>query len=171
MTPEDAHERALAIEDEIDAELEAQARSRRPRLLPASVRASLQHLSKSDDRAAAVGVLLLARLVATEWGEGVVLELASTDEGTLATMECVPAGWWIAELLRVRHETITQAMGDLLDLLSPFAVSRQGTSLVLRARGASPTLRMRPRSMTPLELPSLQLLIEAGLPGARSRQS
>lgn len=156
-------ERVRLVQDEVEAELNGGFEAEPgpgPRLTPAGARATLAQLARGDDRQAAIGVLLLARLAASEWGEGVVLELAPTDEGTLATLEFQPAGWWAGVELRVRRPMFLQVMGDLFELLSLFVVSREGHSLRLVSRPLPP---MRPPALTPLELPSLQLLIEAGL--------
>lgn len=152
-------ERVRLVQDEVEAELSGEPEPG-PRLTPAAARATLAQLARGDDRQAAIGVLLLARLAASEWGEGVVLELAPTEEGTLATLEYQPAGWWAGVELRVRRPMFLQVMGDLFELLSSFVVSRDGHSLRLSSRPLPP---MRPPALTPLELPSLQLLIEAGL--------
>ena len=133
-------------------------------MTPAALRIALARLARgADDHAHALSLLLLLRAAAD--GHRSSVELTSHDDGALATIERAPDEPFIAELLPVTMPTIEAVLCELPDLAASFARWCDGSGVVLRALGAAvrvPPARPSQR-LTPPELPSLALLVEAGL--------
>jgi len=137
-------------------------------ITPAGLRMALARFARGrDDRAQATSLLLLLRAAADQHGRAV--ELSSHDEGTLATIEGADDGLFLAELVPISMETISRAFLESPELAASFVRRRERGGVVLRALdgGAYRASEESLRSTSP-SLPSLELLVEAGLapPGA-----
>jgi hypothetical protein len=130
---------------------------------PTALRIALARLARGqDDPAHALSLLLLLR-AASEDGNDV--ELSPHDGQTLATIEDPTAGRWIADLLPVSIATVQEVLSEMPELALTFAAWRSPDGIVIRALTSGP-LVPPPRASeraTPAELPSLDLLVEAGL--------
>lgn len=135
---------------------------------PAALRMALARLGRGrDDQVHATSLLLLLRAAAD--GQDHAVELSSHDEGTLATIERAPDELFIAELLPISMRTVAAVFLTNPELAASFARRKDGGGVVLRAPGgAVPRASEASLRSTSPAMPSLELLVEAGLapPGA-----
>lgn len=134
----------------------------RPGLLGVEmVRTVLERLSKAgDDPASAMSLLLVVRTFALERGEGLVIELSGLDIGMLVTLDDTANGLWIAEMLPLSLGTVKGVLATIPELLLPFERAETEDAISLRIPSTSFGI---PGRMTPVALPSIGLLVEAGL--------
>lgn len=127
-----------------------------------TVRAVLERLSKAaDDASSAMSLLLVLRTFALEHGgAGLVVEMSSVDIGILVTLEDREQDFWVAEMLPLSLRTVKSLLEDMPELLLAFEKSETPESLSLRVPSLGFDLTSR---MTPVALPSIGLLLEAGL--------
>jgi len=116
----------------------------------------------NDDAEGALLVLLVVRMFALERRTAMVIELCPQDSGLLLTMEEPATGLWHAELLAVSMPTLRRVLDDMPELLHTFAQSEHQGTVTLVSKAGSPQDALAAR-MTPVALPSLGLLLEAGL--------
>jgi hypothetical protein len=129
----------------------------------ATLRSSLQRLARgADDRGNALSLLLVMRAVVADRGPEAVVELTSQEQGTLVTLEDDRVDLWVAELLPITMRTIEAVLSEVEELSAAFVRAIEGDVATLRVRATPPTASLSLRH-TPIELPSLELLIEAGL--------
>jgi hypothetical protein len=137
-----------------------------PRAMGAhAVRALMQRLARArgnDDGEGGQLVLMVLRMIALERRTAMVVELYPQESGLLLTLEEPATGLWHGELLAVSMLTMRRALEDTPELLHVFAQSEHEGTITLRTKPASPTDALAAR-MTPVALPSLGLLLEAGL--------
>lgn len=133
-----------------------------------SVRAVLERLSTAtDDTATAMSLLLVLRTFALEHGEGLVVELSSVDIGMLVTIEDPTQDLWVAEMLPLTMRTVRGLLAEMPEILLAFEKTETNESLTLRMPSLGLDLTSR---MTPVALPSIGLLLEAGLLTRRVRE-
>lgn len=126
-----------------------------------TVRAVLERLSKgSDDATGAMSLLLVLRTFALERGEGVTIELSGLDIGMLVTIEDPARDLWVAEMLPLSLRTVRSLVEDMPELLLAFERTETESALTLRVPALGFEVAAR---MTPVALPSIGLLLEAGL--------
>ncbi len=87
--------------------------------------------------------------------------------GLLLTLEEPSTGLRHGELLAVSMPTIRRALDQMPELLHVFASSEYDGTITLRSKPTSLSSAVAAR-MTPVALPSLGLLLEAGLLSGRS---
>ena len=136
----------------------------------AALRAALARLSSAPDgRESALSLLLLARTVVGGAGSdarGAVVELSSHEGGLLVTIEDA-GGLWVAGLLALSMATAERLLAELPELAPGVErIEVEGGFLLRLSRSGTPS--SRPPWPTPAELPSLDLLVEAGLVTAPS---
>jgi hypothetical protein len=127
---------------------------------PNALRAVMERLARgNDDGDGALLLLLVIRMFALERNAMMVVELCSQEIGMLLTLEEPASGLWHAELLRVTMPTLRRVIAEMPELLFAFDHTEQDGTLTLRTR---PQTALTAR-MTPVALPSLDLLLAAGL--------
>jgi hypothetical protein len=130
-----------------------------------AVRALMQRLARArgnDDGESGQLVLMVLRMIALERRTAMIVELYPQDTGLLLTIEEPDTGFWHGELLAIAMPTMRRALEDTPELLHVFAQSEHEGTITLRSKPTSPTDALAAR-MTPVALPSLGLLLEAGL--------
>jgi hypothetical protein len=145
----------------------------RVELGPGALRAVMERLARgNDDNEGALLVLLAIRTFALERSAVMEVELSpQEDVGLLLTIEEPHTGLWHAELLRVTMPTLRRVLSEMPELLHPFDQTERDGTLTLRTKAVSVPSAMAAR-MTPVALPSLDLLLAAGfLPGPLSQRS
>jgi hypothetical protein len=131
---------------------------------PHALRAVMDRLARgSDDDECGQLVLVVIQMIALERRTPVVIELYPQDAGLLLTLEEPTTGLWHGELLAVSMPTMRRALAEMPELLQVFAQSEHEGTITLRSKPASAGERARAARMTPVALPSLGLLLEAGL--------
>ena len=137
-------------------------------MAPDALRAVMVRLSRTrDDDKAAELVLVAIRMIALERRTSMIVELYPQATGLLLTLEEPSTGLWHGELLAVSMPTIRRALDQMPELLHVFASSEYDGTITLRSKPASLSCAGTAR-MTPIALPSLGLLLEAGLLSGRS---
>lgn len=132
-----------------------------------TVRAVLERLSKGPDHASsAMSLLLVLRTFALEQGDGLVVELSSVDIGMLVTVENKSQDFWVAEMLPLTMGTVRKLLAEMPELLMAFEKVETSETLSLRVPAVGFDMTSR---MTPIALPSIGLLLEAGLLSPRVR--
>lgn len=115
----------------------------------------------TDDPTSAMSLLLVLRTFATESKSDVLIELKALEAGMLATFEDATHDVWLLEMLPVSLRTVRAVIDEMPELVYGLQRSEREDALTLRTtRSRYDTLSSR---MTPLALPSLNLLLEAGL--------
>jgi len=124
---------------------------------PSSVSAVLRTLSDStDEPTVAVALLLLLRSVAAEWSHAMLVVCAGREGKTLLSLEDDFGTLSISALVRLKPASLVAAIEANPALAFGFEIERERpSSIVLRTQ--------RPPMPTPSELPSLDLLVRAGL--------
>lgn len=136
---------------------------------PASVRDALARLATSADAVASgFSLLFLLRAVAIERGEGAILELCPHARGTLVTLLDEQSDIWFSEVVPITFANVEAALAEMSIHFAAFERSTLGQTLALRPRTPVPSVGPHAMATTQVELPSLALLIEAGLPSAQS---
>jgi hypothetical protein len=107
-----------------------------------------------------MSLLLVLRTFALEHGGGLVVELSSVDIGMLVTMEDRAQDFWVAEMLPLTMGTVRKLLSEMPELLMAFEKVETAETLSLRVPAVGFDLTSR---MTPIALPSIGLLLEAGL--------
>lgn len=138
----------------------------------AALRAALARLSSAPDaRESAISLLLLARTVIGgpgSEGSGAVVELSSHEGGLLVTIED-GRGLWGAGLLALSMPTAERLLSEMPELAPGVERIEVEGGFVLRlSRSERPSSRAP--WPTPTELPSLELLAQAGLVTAPSTE-
>jgi hypothetical protein len=130
---------------------------------PNALRAVLQRLARaSDDHDGALLVLFVLRTIALERRDEVIIELCPQDVGLLLTMEEPSTGLWHGELLALSMPTLRSLVDEMPELVQAFDRSERQGTLTLRTKATTAASEMRAR-MTPVALPSIGLLMAAGL--------
>jgi hypothetical protein len=130
---------------------------------PNALRAVMDRLARArDDDESAELVLVVIRMIALERRAPVVVELYPQETGLLLTLEEPTTGLWHGELLALSMPTMRRALAEMPELLHVFAQSEHEGTITLRSKVASAGDALAAR-MTPVALPSLGLLLEAGL--------
>lgn len=128
-----------------------------------ALRAVLDRLARgNDDSEGALLVLLVIRAFALERRTAMIIELCPQDTGLLLTVEEPATGLWQARLLAVSMPTVRRVLAEMPELLNAFEPSEHEGALTLHTTASSPPDALTAR-MTPVALPSLGLLMEAGL--------
>jgi hypothetical protein len=132
---------------------------------PQAVRALMQRLARARGNDNGEGghlVLMVLRMIALERRTPMTIELYPQETGLLLTVEEPATGLWHGELLAVSMPTMRRALDDTPELLLVFAQSEHEGTITLRSKPPSAHDALAAR-MTPVALPSLGLLLEAGL--------
>ena len=130
---------------------------------PHALRAVMDRLARGkDDDEGGQLVLVVIRMIALERRTAMVVELYPQDTGLLLTLEEPATGLWHGELLAVSMPTMRRALAEMPELLHVFAQSEHEGTITLRSKPTSTADALAGR-MTPVALPSLGLLLEAGL--------
>jgi hypothetical protein len=131
-----------------------------------ALHALMDRLARSkDDEESALLILLVLRTFALERGDGLLVELCPQATGMLLTLEEPASGLWHAELIPLSMATLRRVLADMPELLLPFdhRTDHEGT-LRMHAKALPPQSgRGYAPRMTPVALPSLDLLVDAGL--------
>jgi hypothetical protein len=137
-------------------------------MAPHALRALIERLARGmDDEPSGQLVLVVIRMIALERRTPMVVELYPHEAGLLLTIEEPATGLWHGELLAVSMPRMRRALEDMPELLDVFAQSEHEGTITLRTKATSAAVELAAR-MTPIALPSLGLLLEAGLLSAPS---
>lgn len=128
-----------------------------------ALRAVLERLAGArDDGDGALLVLLVIRTFALERRTTTVVELCPQDTGLLLTIEEPATGLWHAGLLAVSMPSLRGVLAEMPELLHVFEQREHQGTLTLCSNASSAPDAVTARR-TPVALPSLSLLMEAGL--------
>jgi hypothetical protein len=131
-----------------------------PSLNAARLRRVLGRLARGPgDAAGALALLLLLRVLASERREAVVIELSSYEDAMLLTIEHEQGSFWLAEMFPFGRATVEAALVEVPELLEHRVRASDAETFTLRIDSRDGDAHR----MTPVALPSLQLLVEAGL--------
>ncbi len=131
-----------------------------------TVRTVLERLSNApDDPNSAMSLLLVLRTFALERGPGLVIELSGLDFGMMVTIEDRANDLFVAEMLPISMRSIRALLAEMPEILHAFERAETLESLTLRVPSLGFDLAAR---MTPVALPSINLLLEAGLLARRA---
>jgi hypothetical protein len=134
-----------------------------PLLDPETIRACLRRLSSTvDERSTALSLLLLLRCVAIDLGEGTLIELSAEDLGVLVTIEDAHRALWFAEVIPTTIEDVREALQKMPVAFERFELREDGPTTTLHLR-ATPPMPSITTTSTEREMPSLDLLLQAGL--------
>lgn len=137
-------------------------------MAPHALRALMHRLARGMDEAPSGQlVLIVLRMIALERRTPIVIELYPQETGLLLTIEEPATGLWHGELLAVSMPMMRRALDEMPELLEVFAQSEHDGTITLRTKATSAEDLLAAR-MTPVALPSLGLLLEAGLLSARA---